>query len=72
MDKDPHFDLLKELLSSSRPIPVRLDQLPQVESRYSAAKAWIDRAGRTFLKKNSTCSLIEVGTFYFGPVCGVK
>lgn len=59
-DKDPHYDTLKELLSSSRPLPVRLDHLPQIESRYSAAKAWVDRAGRTFLKKNSPCSLLEV------------
>ncbi len=59
-DKDPHYDLLKDLLSDARPLPVKLDQLPQVESRYSAAKAWIDRAGRTFTKKSSQCSLIEV------------
>lgn len=42
---------------------MRLDQLPQVESRYSAAKAWVDRTSRTFLKKNYSSSLIEVMEF---------
>lgn len=43
-----------------RPIPVRLEQLPQMESQVAAARAWRDRAARTFLKKTSTASLLEV------------
>ena len=43
-----------------RPIPVRLEQLPQMESQVAAARAWRDRAARTFLKKNSTATLLEV------------
>lgn len=42
-----------------RPIPVRLEQLPQMESQVAAARAWRDRAARTFLKKNSTATLLE-------------
>ena len=43
-----------------RPIPVRLEQLPQMESQVAAARAWRDRAARTFIKKNSAASLLEV------------
>lgn len=43
-----------------RPIPVRLEQLPQMESQVAAARAWRDRAARTFLKKNSSATLLEV------------
>lgn len=43
-----------------RSIPVRLEQLAQVESQVAAARAWRDRAGRTFLKKNSSYTLLEV------------
>lgn len=59
-DKLPHYDSLKNMLSTGRPIPVKLDLLAQLESRYAAAKAWVDRAGRTFLKKNPSSSLLEV------------
>lgn len=50
-----------------RPIPVRLEQLPQMESQVAAALAWRDRTGRTFLKKNSNSSLLQVryNTGYF-------
>ena len=43
-----------------RPIPVRLEQLPQMESQVAAARAWRDRAARTFLKKNTSATLLEV------------
>lgn len=43
-----------------RPIPVRLEHLPQMESQVAAAQAWRDRTARTFLKKNSNFSLLEV------------
>lgn len=60
-DKHPHYDTLKNLLVTGRDIPVKLDLLAQLESRNAAAKAWIDRAVRTFIKKNSTLELMEVG-----------
>ena len=59
-DCHPHYNILKELLVLARPLPIHLELLPQVESHYSAAKAWVDRAARIFLKKNSTCQLLEV------------
>ena len=56
----PYLDLLESMVVSGRPIPIRLEQLPQVESQVSAARAWRERTARTFLKKNSPYSLVEV------------
>ena len=59
-DYYPYLDVLESLVMRGRPIPVRLEQLPQMESQVAAARAWRDRAARTFIKKNSTASLLEV------------
>eukprot|EP00106_Octopus_bimaculoides_P001838 XP_014769280.1 PREDICTED: lysine-specific demethylase 5A-like [Octopus bimaculoides] len=56
----PYLDVLDNLVNKGRPIPVRLDQLPQVESQVAAAKSWRERTARTFLKKNSTYTLLDV------------
>ncbi len=48
------------MVMKGRPIPVRLDQLPQVESQVAAARSWRERTARTFLKKNTPYSLVEV------------
>ena len=63
-DHHPHYDYLKCLLASGRPIAVKLDLLAQLESRHAAAKGWVDRAGRTFIKKNSVVTLLEVYTVH--------
>ena len=60
-DSYPYLDMVESLVNKGRPIPVRLDQLPQLESQVAAAKSWRERTARTFLKKNSTYSLLEVG-----------
>lgn len=39
---------------------MRLDALPQLESQVAAARGWRERTGRTFLKKNSSYSLLQV------------
>lgn len=59
-DYYPYLDVLESLVMRGRPIPVRLEQLPQMESQVAAARAWRDRAARTFLKKNSTTCLLEI------------
>uniref|UniRef100_H3BWG1 [histone H3]-trimethyl-L-lysine(4) demethylase n=1 Tax=Tetraodon nigroviridis TaxID=99883 RepID=H3BWG1_TETNG len=51
---------LESLLARGRSIPVRLDPLAHVESQVAAARAWRERTGRTFLKKNSTYTLLQV------------
>ena len=56
----PYLHVLEALVVRGRPIPVRLEQLPQMESQVAAAIAWRDRTGRTFLKKSSNSTLLEV------------
>uniref|UniRef100_A0AAX7TQZ3 [histone H3]-trimethyl-L-lysine(4) demethylase n=1 Tax=Astatotilapia calliptera TaxID=8154 RepID=A0AAX7TQZ3_ASTCA len=55
-----YLDQLESLLARGRSIPVRLDPLAQVESQVAAARAWRERTARTFLKKNSTYTLLQV------------
>ena len=56
----PYYDILEFLVRLGRPIPVRLDQLPQMESQVNAARAWKERTARTFTKKGSSKKLIDV------------
>ncbi|XP_053321235.1 lysine-specific demethylase 5A isoform X2 [Spea bombifrons] len=55
-----YLEQLESLLGKGRPIPVRLDALPQLESQVAAARAWRERTARTFLKKNSSYTLLQV------------
>ncbi|XP_053574799.1 lysine-specific demethylase 5A isoform X2 [Bombina bombina] len=55
-----YLDQLESLLGKGRPIPVRLECLPQLESQVAAARAWRERTARTFLKKNSSYTLLQV------------
>ncbi|XP_018431943.1 PREDICTED: lysine-specific demethylase 5A [Nanorana parkeri] len=55
-----YMEQLESFLSKARPIPVRLEALPQLESQVAAARAWRERTGRTFLKKNSSYTLLQV------------
>ncbi|XP_075867750.1 lysine-specific demethylase 5A isoform X2 [Nelusetta ayraudi] len=55
-----YLEQLESLLIRGRSIPVRLDPLAQVESQVAAARAWRERTARTFLKKNSTYTLLQV------------
>ncbi|KAL0962770.1 hypothetical protein UPYG_G00345120 [Umbra pygmaea] len=55
-----YLEQLESLLVRGRSIPVRLDPLPQVETQVASARAWRERTARTFLKKNSTYTLLQV------------
>uniref|UniRef100_A0A9J8D236 Lysine-specific demethylase 5A n=1 Tax=Cyprinus carpio carpio TaxID=630221 RepID=A0A9J8D236_CYPCA len=55
-----YLEQLEGLLARGRSIPVRLEALPQVESQVASARAWRERTARTFLKKNSTYTLLQV------------
>ncbi|XP_073805140.1 lysine-specific demethylase 5A isoform X1 [Danio rerio] len=55
-----YLEQLEGLLARGRSIPVRLEALPQVESQVGSARAWRERTARTFLKKNSTYTLLQV------------
>lgn len=61
-DHFPYLDHLEMMVSRGRPIPIRLEQFPLVESQVAATRAWRDRAMRTFLKKNTCYTLVEVLT----------
>ncbi|MEQ2195173.1 hypothetical protein XENOCAPTIV_008538 [Xenoophorus captivus] len=54
-----YLEQLESLLARGRSIPVRLDPLGQVESQVASARAWRERTARTFLKKNSTYTLLQ-------------
>lgn len=62
---NPYLDVLEYLVTKGRPIPIRLEQLSQIENQVEAAKAWREKTARTFLKKNSTYSLLEVFLFMY-------
>jgi histone demethylase JARID1 len=53
-------DALELLVNKGRNIPVRLELLPQLESQLNGAKTWKERTARTFLRKNSHYTLMEV------------
>uniref|UniRef100_A0A670JLC7 [histone H3]-trimethyl-L-lysine(4) demethylase n=1 Tax=Podarcis muralis TaxID=64176 RepID=A0A670JLC7_PODMU len=60
-----YLEQLENLSAKGRLIPVRLEALPQVDSQVAAARAWRERTGRTFLKKNSSYTLFLV----LWPLC---
>ncbi|XP_022238310.1 lysine-specific demethylase 5A-like isoform X1 [Limulus polyphemus] len=56
----PYVEEFESLVAKARPLPVHLELLPQLESQVAAAKALRERTARTFLKKNSVFTLLEV------------
>ncbi|XP_069785350.1 lysine-specific demethylase 5C isoform X2 [Narcine bancroftii] len=59
-DHYPCLDDLEGLVAVGRDLPVRMEELPQLESQVAAAHSWREKATRTFLKKNSCYTLLEV------------
>lgn len=55
----PYMDLLQDFISKGRSIVVQLELLPQLEEQLNGAVVWIEKAGRTFLRKYSPFSLME-------------
>lgn len=60
----PYMDLLQDFISKGRSIVVQLELLPQLEEQLNGAVSWIEKAGRTFLRKYSPFSLMEVKYFF--------
>ena len=56
----PLVEAVEALVSRGRPIPLSLPQLASLEEQVAAAHSWLDKTQRTFLKKNSHLSLLEV------------
>ncbi|CAL4073717.1 unnamed protein product [Meganyctiphanes norvegica] len=56
----PLLETVEGLMSRGRPIPLQLPALLQLEDNVAAAHQWLDKTARTFLKKNSHLTLLEV------------
>lgn len=56
----PCLDDLEGLVAIGRDLPVRMEELRQLELQVASAHSWREKASKTFLKKNSQHSLLEV------------
>ncbi|KAM9576279.1 lysine-specific demethylase 5C-like isoform 2-T2 [Trichechus inunguis] len=59
-DHYPCLDDLEGLVAVGRDLPVGLEELRQLELQVLTAHSWREKASRTFLKKNSCYTLLEV------------
>ncbi|XP_067119394.1 lysine-specific demethylase 5A isoform X3 [Centruroides vittatus] len=59
-DHYTYLEIVEYLVHKGRPIPVHLEQLQHLEVQVEVATAWKERTARTFLKKNSYYTLMEV------------
>jgi histone demethylase JARID1 len=60
LEYSPYLEALESWMSKAKPIAIRLDSLDELENQIAAAHAWRERTAKTFLRKNSYYSLIEV------------
>ncbi len=60
MENYPFLETLEALVAKGRPLPVKLDPLPNLETQVASARAWRERTARVFLKKNSHLGLLDV------------
>lgn len=60
LEYSPYLEALESLMTKAKSIAIRLDPLDDVENQIAAAHAWRERTAKTFLRKNSHYSLIEV------------
>uniref|UniRef100_A0A3Q3QWB4 [histone H3]-trimethyl-L-lysine(4) demethylase n=2 Tax=Monopterus albus TaxID=43700 RepID=A0A3Q3QWB4_MONAL len=56
----PCLDDLEGLVAIGRDLPVFMEELRQLELQVASAHSWRDKASKTFLKKSSQHSLLEV------------
>ncbi|KAJ8385132.1 hypothetical protein AAFF_G00192730 [Aldrovandia affinis] len=56
----PCLDDLEGLVAIGRDLPVHMEELKQLELQVASAHSWRDKASKTFLKKNTQHSLLEV------------
>ncbi|XP_063792622.1 lysine-specific demethylase 5C-like isoform X1 [Pseudophryne corroboree] len=59
-DHYPCLDDLEGLVAVGRDLPVKMGELHQLEVQVAAAHSWRDKATKTFLKKSSSYTLLEV------------
>lgn len=56
----PCLDDLEGLVAIGRDLPVCMEELRQLEVQVASAHSWKEKASKTFLKKSSQHSLLEV------------
>lgn len=56
----PHLEVLQALMQKGKSMPVSLDHFPVLENTVNNANTWKERTSRTFLKKNTSYTLLEV------------
>ncbi|XP_006002433.1 lysine-specific demethylase 5C isoform X2 [Latimeria chalumnae] len=59
-DHYPCLDDLEGLVAVGRDLPVRMEELHHLEVQVMTAHSWREKASKTFLKKNSCYTLLEV------------
>uniref|UniRef100_A0A1I8HHV5 [histone H3]-trimethyl-L-lysine(4) demethylase n=1 Tax=Macrostomum lignano TaxID=282301 RepID=A0A1I8HHV5_9PLAT len=59
-DRRPSLEELEKLAADGRSLGLKLERLPQLEALIGQANAWLERASRNFLKKQSPHSLLQV------------
>lgn len=57
-------------MAIGRDLPVFMEELRQLELQVASAHSWRDKASKTFLKKSSPHSLLEVGPVALGSRVG--
>lgn len=63
-DHYPCLDDLEGLVAVGRDLPVRLEELRHLEVQVATAHSWREKASKTFLKKNSCYTLLEVSASF--------
>ncbi|KAL7304867.1 hypothetical protein TKK_0002673 [Trichogramma kaykai] len=59
-DQLPYYDTLDELVRKGRAIPLHLPALPMLETSIDQAESWKEKTAKTFLRKSTPYSLMEV------------
>lgn len=63
-ESPPLLETVEGLVARGRPISLHLEPLAELEENVAAAHAWLEKTARTFLKKNSHLTLLEVSFSY--------
>ncbi|XP_032827560.2 lysine-specific demethylase 5C-like [Petromyzon marinus] len=59
-DHFPYLEVLESTVRCGADVAVRLDALPQLQAQVQLARAWRERTERTFLRRHSSYSVLEV------------
>lgn len=63
------MDTIDKLVMCAKSLPIHIEALPTYEEQLMEARAWQEKLEKTFLKKNSRYTLLEVCNLYFTFKC---